>query len=119
MTHNGLALGEEADFEALNCLLALNLKRGTRLYLSTEPAFLPNACYAIVVLFQSLFVRSFCLSWCVGLVALLHFWRWSLLRKKANLLPKAMTYDSIILSLKFKSLLVGAIASFNEFNFVS
>jgi hypothetical protein len=42
---NVLALGEEADFEALNCLPALNLKRSTKLHLSTEPAFSPNACY--------------------------------------------------------------------------
>jgi hypothetical protein len=41
---NVLALGEEADFEALNCLPALNLIRSTKLHLSTEPAFLPNAC---------------------------------------------------------------------------
>jgi hypothetical protein len=39
-----LALGEEADFEALNCLPALNFIRSTKLHLSTEPAFLPNAC---------------------------------------------------------------------------
>ena len=44
VTHNVLALGEEADFEALNCLPALNLIRGRNLHLSTEPAFLPNAC---------------------------------------------------------------------------
>ena len=44
MFANGLALGEEADFEALNCLPALNLIRRTKLHLSTEPAFLPNAC---------------------------------------------------------------------------
>jgi hypothetical protein len=41
---NVLALGKEADFEALNCLPALNLIQGTKLHLSTEPAFLPNAC---------------------------------------------------------------------------
>ena len=41
---NVLALGEEADFEALNFLPALNLIRSTNLHLSTEPAFLPNAC---------------------------------------------------------------------------
>jgi hypothetical protein len=45
MTHNVLALGEEADFEAQNFLLALNLIRSTKLHLSTELAFLPNACY--------------------------------------------------------------------------
>jgi len=45
LAHNGLALGEETDFEALNCLPALNLIRRTKLNLSTEPAFLPNACY--------------------------------------------------------------------------
>ena len=44
MTANVLALGEEADFEALNCLPAPNLIRSTILHLSTEPAFLPNAC---------------------------------------------------------------------------
>jgi len=41
---NVLALGEEADFQALNCLPALHLIRNTKLHLSTEPAFLPNAC---------------------------------------------------------------------------
>jgi len=41
---NVLALGEEADLEALNFLPALNLIRSTKLHLSTEPAFLPNAC---------------------------------------------------------------------------
>jgi len=44
LAHNVLALGEEADFEALNCLPAPNLIRSTILHLSTEPAFLPNAC---------------------------------------------------------------------------
>ena len=46
---NVLALGEEVDFEALNCLPALNLIRSTKLHLSTEPAFLPNACCAFVL----------------------------------------------------------------------
>jgi hypothetical protein len=44
IVHNVLALGEEADFEALNFLPALNLIRSTKLHLSTEPAFLPNCC---------------------------------------------------------------------------
>ena len=44
LTANGLALGEGADFEAQNCLPALNLIGSTKLQLSTEPAFLPNAC---------------------------------------------------------------------------
>jgi hypothetical protein len=44
MSANGLALGEEADFEALNYLPALNLIRSTKLDLSTEPAFLQNPC---------------------------------------------------------------------------
>jgi hypothetical protein len=35
---NVLALGEEADFEAQNCLPALNLIRITKLHLTTEPA---------------------------------------------------------------------------------
>jgi len=33
---DGLALGEEADFEALNCLSALNLIRSRKLQFSTE-----------------------------------------------------------------------------------
>jgi hypothetical protein len=44
MGYNVLALGEEADFEALNCLPALNFIRRTEFQLNTEPAFLPNAC---------------------------------------------------------------------------
>jgi hypothetical protein len=40
-----LALGEEVDFEALNCQPAQYLIRSTKLHLNTEPAFLPNACY--------------------------------------------------------------------------
>jgi len=47
ITANVLALGEEADFEALNFLPALNLIRSSMLHLSTEPAFLPNACYLL------------------------------------------------------------------------
>jgi hypothetical protein len=58
LTANVLALGEEADFEALNCLPALNLIRSTKLQLATEPAFLPNACYAFALLFLvSIFYR--------------------------------------------------------------
>jgi hypothetical protein len=50
ITHNGLALGEEADFEAQNCQPALNLIRSTKLHLRTEPAFLLNACYVTLIL---------------------------------------------------------------------
>jgi len=46
---NGPALGEEADFEVLNCLPALNLIRSIEFQLSTEPAFLPNACYVFAL----------------------------------------------------------------------
>jgi hypothetical protein len=53
LTANVLALGEEADFEALNCLPALHLIRSTKLHLSTEPAFLPNACYSQWYIFCS------------------------------------------------------------------
>jgi hypothetical protein len=54
---NVLPLGEEADFEAQNCPPALNLIRSTKLHLSTQPAFLPNACY--MPLFLSFFVTYF------------------------------------------------------------
>jgi hypothetical protein len=54
---NVLALGEEADFVALNCLPALHLIRSTKLYLSTEPAFLPNACYVLCFYFFPLLCR--------------------------------------------------------------
>jgi len=43
--YNGLGLGEVGDLEALNYQPALILIRSTKLHLSTEPAFLPNACY--------------------------------------------------------------------------
>jgi hypothetical protein len=39
LLHNVLALCEEADFEVLNYLPALNLLRSTKLHLSTEPVF--------------------------------------------------------------------------------
>ena len=42
--YNVLQLQEVGDFEAQNCLPALNLIRSTKLHLTTEPAFLPNAC---------------------------------------------------------------------------
>ena len=58
IAHNGLALGEEADFEALNYLPALNFIRRTKLHLSTEPAFLPNACYK-QFLFDNFFIVLF------------------------------------------------------------
>ncbi len=38
-------LGEEGDFEVPNCLPSQNLIRSTKLHLTTESAFLPNACY--------------------------------------------------------------------------
>jgi len=41
---NGLQLQEVGDFEALNFLPPQNLIRSTKLHLSTETAFLPNAC---------------------------------------------------------------------------
>jgi hypothetical protein len=70
---NVLALGEEADFEALNCQPALSLIRSTKLHLSTEPAFLPNACY-LLGFFRSLAVcPCLLLPCCFGLVALLDF----------------------------------------------
>ena len=37
LAHNGFGLGEEADFEALNCLPALNLIQSTNVHLTTEP----------------------------------------------------------------------------------
>lgn len=58
--HNVLVLSEEADFEAQNFLPALNLIRRTNLYLTTEPAFLPNAFYGLG--FCSLSLRSTSIS---------------------------------------------------------
>ena len=37
IAYNGLALGEEADFGAQNCLPSLNLVRSTNVHLTTEP----------------------------------------------------------------------------------
>jgi hypothetical protein len=44
LTHNVLALGEEADFEALNCQPSTKFDTRQNVQLTTEPAFLPNAC---------------------------------------------------------------------------
>jgi hypothetical protein len=44
MTPNVLQLQEVGDFGDENCLPPLDLIRSTKLHLSTEPAFLPNAC---------------------------------------------------------------------------
>jgi hypothetical protein len=61
-----LALGEEADFEALNSLPALNLIQSTKLHLTTESAFLPNVCY-LLPLFSILSAQLFCYSiYCLG-----------------------------------------------------
>jgi hypothetical protein len=50
---NVLALGEEADFEALNCQPSSKVDTRQNVQLTTEPAFLPNACYAVGFLFLS------------------------------------------------------------------
>jgi len=47
VTADGLALGAVADFGEQNCLPALSFIRSTKLHLSTEPDFLPNACYLL------------------------------------------------------------------------
>ena len=48
--------------------------RCTNVYITTKPAFLPRCCYAFVVFFRScLSVVHYCLSLCVGLLALLIF----------------------------------------------
>jgi len=48
LAHNGLALGEEADFEALNCQSSTKVDTWYNVQLTTKPAFLPNACYGMV-----------------------------------------------------------------------
>jgi hypothetical protein len=58
MPYNVLQLQEVGDFEALNCLPALNLIRSTKLHSSTEPAFLPNACYGLVF-YPSFYTKIF------------------------------------------------------------
>jgi len=59
---DGLQLQEVGDFEALNCLPPQNLIRSTKLHLTTEPAFLPNACYGQVFFYCLHFILSGCLS---------------------------------------------------------
>jgi len=58
MPANVKAPGEEADFETLYCLSALKLIRSTKLHLSTEPAFLPNAFWWLVFYLPLLFVKD-------------------------------------------------------------
>jgi hypothetical protein len=45
-----LALGEEWDFEAQNCQSRTKAEAMENIQLTTEPAFLPNACYAFELL---------------------------------------------------------------------
>ncbi len=44
MSGNGLLLPEGGDFGALHCHPSRTFDKSTKLHLSTEPAFLPNAC---------------------------------------------------------------------------
>jgi len=44
MAGNVPALGEEVDFEALNCQPSTKVDTRRNVQLTTEPAFLPNAC---------------------------------------------------------------------------
>lgn len=50
MFANVLQLGEVADLEAQMFKLELNFIRNPKLELSTEPAILPNCCYAFGLL---------------------------------------------------------------------
>jgi hypothetical protein len=63
---NGLQIGEEADFEALNCLPSLNLIRSTKLDLTTEPPILGRCCYMLPFYFPQLskisIYEHFCLT---------------------------------------------------------
>ena len=51
MSYNVLQLGEVADFEALTFNLALMFIRTPNVQFSTEPAILPNCCWAFVFIF--------------------------------------------------------------------
>jgi hypothetical protein len=50
---NGLALGEEADFETQNCKPALNLIRSIKLHLSTQTRFFAKRLLAVRCSFNS------------------------------------------------------------------
>jgi len=49
MKHNVLALGEEADFEALNCQPSTKFDKRQNVQLTTEPAFLGWCCSDLVI----------------------------------------------------------------------
>jgi len=46
VAHNGLQLGEVAEIEAQMFSFAQKFNRRTAVEFSTEPAILPNCCYA-------------------------------------------------------------------------
>jgi hypothetical protein len=50
MPYNGLQLGEVAEIEAQMLSFAQKFNRRTAVEFSTEPAILPNCCYAVVFL---------------------------------------------------------------------
>jgi len=49
ISHNGLQLGEVAENEAQMFSFAQKFNRRTELEFSTEPAILPNCCYAFAL----------------------------------------------------------------------
>ena len=73
ITANVLGLCEEADLEAQMFVLAQMFIIIPKVQFSTEPAFLQNPCYALVPFFGLFISFLSVVSWCVGLVALLHF----------------------------------------------
>ena len=52
---------------------------------STEPPLLPNPCYKLAFCLSLLCCPLFAVSWCVGLVALLHFFVWHLRWQKMQM----------------------------------
>jgi hypothetical protein len=92
---NGLQLQEVGDFEAQNCLPALNLIRSTKLHLTTEPPLLGRCCYAFALFFLS----SVLLSFLVGFVErwqsklFCNFWSVNWLVRIANVLALALAVN--------------------------
>ena len=71
ITHNVPTLGAVGDFGKLNCLPARMYNRSRNFHLTMSAPIAPNVCYAFVLSFSMLFLRS--ISRCFTFVCKLFF----------------------------------------------
>ena len=100
VAHNVLQLQEVGDFEAQNCLPALNLIRSTKLHLTTEPPISCRCCYQL----------PFCLTEDCQLIFLITFSTRFLFvsfsmssSREVSVLMKSFLFLSLIIGIAFSA----------------